>query len=435
MKIEYTDNRISNWGGLILLKEMLDKIGIKEKLKEMWLPPRGSNRSLEPIEILISFWIMVWIGASRFIHVEKVRNDKVLQEIFGIKRVPSQSTMSRFFGKYNWHRNTELYTEIQKWFFQELKVDNVTLDFDSTVMTRYGEQEGVKVGYNPSKPGRGSHHPLMAFMAETRMVVNAWLRVGNSVALSGIEKFIEETTRILAGKKIGLIRADSGFFSNKVLEYLELKEMKYIIAVKFYKSVRKSIFESKGWITLKDGIQIKELTSNIFSWKEQRRLIVVRKDTGKIPKATGKLLLFENMKQEPIYRYSSYVTNLDLPAEQIWHIYKDRGDAENRIKELKYDFALDGFCMKKFWATEIAFMNATIAYNLMSLFRQVVLQKNPNARLETLRFKCFAIGCKIVNHSREKILKLSLIPEKRKWLDGLFSKIADTSPPFSFPNA
>ena len=36
-----------------------------------------------------------------------------------------------------------------------------SLDLDSTVFERYGEQEGVKRGYNPRKPGRGSHHPLL----------------------------------------------------------------------------------------------------------------------------------------------------------------------------------------------------------------------------------------------------------------------------------
>jgi hypothetical protein len=45
----------------------------------------------------------------------------------------------------------------------------MTLDLDSSVMTRYGEQEGAKAGYNPKKPGRASHHPLIAFMAEMRM--------------------------------------------------------------------------------------------------------------------------------------------------------------------------------------------------------------------------------------------------------------------------
>ena len=47
------------------------------------------------------------------------------------------------------------------------------VDFDSTVITRYGNQEGSAKGYNPTKKGRKSHHPLMAFVSQTRMVANA----------------------------------------------------------------------------------------------------------------------------------------------------------------------------------------------------------------------------------------------------------------------
>lgn len=42
--------------------------------------------------------------------------------------------------------------------------DNFILDLDSIVITRYGEQEGAKKGYNPNKRGRLSHHPLIAFV-------------------------------------------------------------------------------------------------------------------------------------------------------------------------------------------------------------------------------------------------------------------------------
>ncbi len=86
-------------------------------------------------------------------------------------------------------------------------------------MTRYGQQEGSKVGYNPQKPGRASQHPLIAFMAETRMVINAWLRPGITVALSKIKGFLEETFEIKSKIKIGLVRADSGFYSEKFLRY------------------------------------------------------------------------------------------------------------------------------------------------------------------------------------------------------------------------
>ncbi len=55
------------------------------------------------------------------------------------------------------------------------------MDLDSTVITRFGEQQqGGARGYNPSKPGCRSHHPQMAFVAELRMVTNVWLRPRNT---------------------------------------------------------------------------------------------------------------------------------------------------------------------------------------------------------------------------------------------------------------
>ena len=66
--------------------------------------------------------------------------------------------------------------------------------------------------------------------------------------------------------------------------------------------------------------------------------------------------------------------------------YKDRADSENRIKELKCDFGLDRFCMDKFWAKEATFRTIMIAYNLMSLYRQIVLQRKSQSTLRTLRF-------------------------------------------------
>lgn len=47
---------------------------------------------------------------------------------------------------------------------------------------------------------------------------------------------------------------------------------------------------------------------------------------------------------------------------------------ENRIKGLRYDFGADSFNMQDFWATEAALNTVMLAYNLMSLFRQVLLR-------------------------------------------------------------
>ncbi|NQX85397.1 MAG: hypothetical protein HRT67_05765, partial [Flavobacteriaceae bacterium] len=65
-----------------------------------------------------------------------------------------------------------------------------------------------------------------------------------------------------------------------------------------------------------------------------RRYIIVRKKIEDRPKAAGQFL-FEDL---PGYQFSCYVTNLDLPLDQIWNIYNTRADCENRIKELKQDF-------------------------------------------------------------------------------------------------
>jgi len=433
IKYELVDKAVTSWGGMRMMKVLLDKLEIKEYMKEIPLPKPGSNRRYDPIHIIENFWISIWIGASRFAHSSWLRYDKVLKEIFNWKEAPSQSTYSSFFNKFNMQLNNEIFIGLNRWFFEKIKITSVTIDLDSIVMTRYGEQEGSKVGYNPHKPGRSSHHPLIAFMAETRMVINSWLRPGNTAAISNFEGFLEETLEILSDKKIGLVRADSGFYSDRFLNYLERHKLNYIVSVKLYEPIKYMIFEeSKEWITLKDGIQIKETKYKALSWEKERRFVIVRKQIEKYPKASGKILLFET---PPQYRYSVYVTNLDLPAVQIWNMYKDRGDAENRIKELKYDFAIDGFCMKKFWATEAAFRMAIFAYNLMSLFRHIVLQNHPQSTLNTLKFKCFALGSWVVKSSKGKVLKISTYGRKRHWLEGLFSKIDNASPSFVFPNA
>lgn len=431
--IEFSEHSVSSWGGMKLMKDLLDASKIKEQMASLPLPEKGSNRGYEPTQILECFWTSVWIGAGRFSHSAYLRYDDVLKKIFDWHQAPSQSTYSRFFNKFDWRRNTETFVPMFQWFFNQIQFNNVTLDLDSTVITRYGEQQGAKKGYNPKKPGRNSHHPLMAFIPEVRMIANAWMRQGNTGATSNAKLFLEETLEILSAKKVGLIRCDSGFYSNDFLLELEEKKLNYVTAVKFYPTIKKEVRDLKNWISIKDGIEMCEFTYQSPDWKIARRMVAVRKNISKLKKATGKLLLFDEQIQT--YRYSVYVTNLDIPAEQIWEIYKQRGDAENRIKELKYDFALETFCTSNFWGTEAAFRSILMAYNLMALFRQVVLKSRSQETLSTLRFKCFALGAWITKHARITTLKISATGEKRRWLDALFDTVPKITAPYSFSNA
>jgi len=78
-------------------------------------------------------------------------------------------------------------------------------------MTRYGQQEGAARGYNPRKPGRNAHHPLMAFVADARMIANFWLPPGNSHSANNALAFLDDSLAKLGDKRVALLRADSGF--------------------------------------------------------------------------------------------------------------------------------------------------------------------------------------------------------------------------------
>ena len=84
-------------------------------------------------------------------------------------------------------------------------------------MIRGGNQEGAAKGYNPKRPGRLSHHPLLAFVSDVSMIANYWLRSGNTAASSNYLAFLDDTLSRLQDKKVGLIRMDSGFFAKRTL--------------------------------------------------------------------------------------------------------------------------------------------------------------------------------------------------------------------------
>jgi IS4 transposase len=102
--------------------------------------------------------------------------------------------------------------------------------------------------------------------------------------------------------------------------------------------------------------------------------------------------LFADDKALQDWRYGVMLTDLALPALEVWRLYRGRADCENRIKELKADFGLDSFCLRDFWATEAALSVSMLAYNLMSVFRQAVMRQKVHHTLATLHHKVLTIG-------------------------------------------
>ena len=91
--------------------------------------------------------------------------------------------------------------------------------------------------------------------------------------------------------------------------------------------------------------------------------------------------------------------------------------------------AYDSFNIRDFWATEAALNTVMLAYNLMSLLRQVLLKTSAvkhssstvQHTLQTLRYKLFAKAAYITTESRKPILNLALAMQQRAWMQGLWN--------------
>lgn len=421
-ELSFTNQEITPWGGMVFLKQMLDKIGFREEIENCTsLPVSQSNNSYKKEVLLESFITSIWCGANRFLHTEITRSDRALGQIFDWRKTPGQDAYKRYFGKFTQKTNQEVGHHFFSWFFQNININYFTLDIDSSVVTRYGAQDGAKKGYNPKKKGRNSHHPIIAFVNEVKMVANFWLRSGNTSSANNFIGFLEETLSVFGAKKVGMVRLDSGFCQKDIFEHLEQKALKYIVAAKFTHPVQHLIDKQDTWLMVDEGIEICDKHYQGKTWDKQRRLVIVRQKIANRPNATGRTLsLFPEDEIHRNYRYSAYFTNNEFAATDVWRMYRQRGDAENRIKELKADFGAESFNLKAFYATEAALIFSMIAYNLMSIFRIFVLQEKTQKTLSTLRYRTFAIGAYFERVGDTLKLKIALTKKRRKWFRGLW---------------
>lgn len=425
-EIKFTSREVSAWGGLALMKRMLDSMSFHTAASQWNLPEPGSNRGYPPVQLIEQLLVSIWCGACRFTHLEITRMDSTLTRLFGWTRVAGHKAIVRLFERFDMMRHERVQAGIYRWFFDKVStLRSVTLDMDSTVVTRHGGQEGAARGYNPNKRGRLSHHPLLAFVAEARMVANFWLRPGDANSANNVLQFIESTLHHLCGKTVGLLRADSGFFDQAVFKLLEGKCINYIISARLTQGLQQTIIRDARWFALETGLELAEITYQASSWGTARRIVVVRQSV-KRKNAPGKTLsLFADDPDVQGWRYGAMVTNLSLPPVEVWRSYRGRADCENRIKELKNDFGLDSFNLNSFYATEAALGFAMLAYNLMSTFRQAVMRAKIQPTLATLHQQVLAVGAFWHRDPKQNQLLLAVSRRRRAWFEGLWANAGD----------
>jgi len=398
-----TNRAVTPYGGLAVFFEYLRKIEYAETIRQFIPIQFTSPNAIDPTETFTAFLISVLSGARRFAHASLLRFDKALHCLLGILRFPTDDTMRNLFKRFSQAKVSEFFSRLTQWQIQRLRErsEGYSLDLDSTVFERYGHQQGALKGYNPKKHGRPSHHPLLAVLSEAHFVLHAWLRSGNCSSSRGVVEFLKEALALLAKEhKIRVVRADSGFFDDKLLSFLEGLELPYIVVARMTRWIKNEAIRIREWIDLDSTYSVAEFKLQLYGWNRERRIVVVRELVKDKPSMGRRLFNI------PEYTFRLFVTSLPFAPEEIWRDYNQRSDMENRIAELKYDLAADDFCLKEFFATEAAFRAILLLFNLLGEFQRVSgIQgyKQP----ATLRVQIFLCGAILGKSGRKQVLHLS----------------------------
>jgi hypothetical protein len=307
-----------------------------------------------------------------------------------------------------------------------------TLDLDSTaIVHKEGHQEGVRLGHTPRGP-RPCHHPLIAALAESRLVCNFWLRSGNTGTICHARGFVDATLAQLPSQlRVSLVRADSGFYSHEFFDHLEARGLDYIVVAQHSRGLKPQFWQNEAAWTATElpGFEVQEIeTAAALGWtSSRRRLILIRQRIEERPGAGGKTLL-----EVPGYRFQALCTSLPRHWSPlaVWRRYKGRADVENRIKELAQEYGLKSFCCRSFWGTEAACHLAILCYNLCALLqRQLGLLEN--VHLSTLRFRLFARAAIFSRPAGRPTLKFAIPRGQRDWWRNLLEKLNSDLPPFN----
>ena len=177
--IERTGSKLTPLGGLIAFAAFVEQIGALDHLVDSIPVTRTSPNALPIRDILVGLMITILLDGKRFHDIRFIQNDPVVGEAFGVtKRISGDDSVRRLLEAIDPKTIPDIFYKANRYLYESLP-DYYILDWDSTVTTRYGTQEGVEVGYNPTKHGRGSHHPLVATIAGIRLCMDMEMRSGN----------------------------------------------------------------------------------------------------------------------------------------------------------------------------------------------------------------------------------------------------------------
>jgi len=239
--------------------------------------------------------------------VAYLRRDPLVPEMLGIRRVASQSVLSRFFqGFTSAGRNLGCFRRLFGWCLSACPVGRAAMRW---TWTRRGccTKTAIRRGWPWATRGgtKPCLHPLVAVLSEVRLVAAFWLRPATAVAPTtswGSSWTCGTTCRPPAAA------GGAGRFGLCVSELLRLWEqlrLRFIVVARLIQPVQRLIRRETRWAATEvEGTEVAEVDFREADWPAKTRLILIRhRVQDKRGRAGGKMLF-----DCPGYLYQALVT-------------------------------------------------------------------------------------------------------------------------------
>ena len=296
----------------------------------------------------------------------------------------------------------------------------LTVDVDSTIWEVYGQaKQGAAYGYTRVL----GYHPLLATRADTGEVLHARMRTGRANTARGAKRFVEELAgRLRRAGACGqlTLRADSGFWSAKVLEACRRHRIRFSVTVRQTKQVQQAItmIAETAWtpIDYPDGGVAEVAETTLGS----DRLVVRR---TRLVGAQATLW--------PDWRYHALVTDREGGAVELDADHRRHAVIELAIRDLKEGAGLRHCPSGKFLANAAWLVIATLAHNLLRWVAALGLQHRGLVAAKTLRCRLIALPGRLTRSARRSQLHL---PKRWPWASDFTQALGrlrarTTSPP------
>lgn len=362
----FTGGNITKYSGLKVVGKYLNREGIVKLISSNFPTHWHNSRKFGINQILLTIIMASISGINRINKISVFSNDGLVRALLNLPKEINENAISTTLKKLSESGARNLQKLLLKKSSSWLKKSNltsITLDADSTVKSVCGNQQGVAKGFNSSKKGAKSYHPLLVFVSELKLLYHSWFRTGSSYTSNGIVEFLKEVKSSLPTtiSKV-FFRADSGFFSGSLIEQLRSFDWDFLIKVKLKNLVK--LMESQNWVEVSKGVWICEFNYENKSLKSSVKLKGMRTVKEYIEKD-----FFGEKELIPIYQYVCYCSNYDLNAVELHENYKQRSTSETWIEQVKGQVMAGSTLTDNFWANDILWQLSVFAYNISVMMR------------------------------------------------------------------